>query len=325
MHTPSAFLCGLGLLGLKRCLSLFLALFAALPLAAASRMHTVQRGESLSSVSRKYGLELADLATANKLRTTSWLRPGQRLKIPDSEPSASSKPSVQGEQRVHTVKAGESLSSVSRHYDVSLAALAQANGLKASDLLKTGQRLKIPGSDSAATSDAAVTATLSASAQKAINSATVKSGRWKYVVIHHSGTGEGSAAGMNQYHLRVRHMENGLAYHFVIGNGRGMHDGEVYVGNRWKRQLDGGHLASERQNAYSIGVCLVGNFDREMPTARQLASLRALIEILERRCNLTPSRVKTHQQINVVHTRCPGERFPTESFLRSLHGSADTR
>ncbi len=114
-------------------------------------------------------------------------------------------------------------------------------------------------------------------------------------------------------------MENGLAYHFVIGNGSGMGDGEIGVSRRWTKQLAGGHLASEAQNQIALGICLVGNFDKHAPTSKEMASLRALVEALMARCNLTPRAVKTHQQINVVHTRCPGAKFPTKSFMESLH------
>lgn len=113
-------------------------------------------------------------------------------------------------------------------------------------------------------------------------------------------------------------MEHGLAYHFVIGNGNGIGDGEVAVGRRWTRQLDGGHLASYAQNKIALGICLVGNFDKRRPTPKQLERLRALVEALMARCRLTLSAVKTHQQINVVHTRCPGAKFPTKSFLDAL-------
>ena len=68
----------------------------------------------------------------------------------------------------------------------------------------------------------------------------------------------GTVKGMDRYHREVRHMENGLAYHFVIGNGSGMGDGDIGIGSRWTKQLDGGHLTSERQNQVSLGICLVG-------------------------------------------------------------------
>ena len=129
---------------------------------------------------------------------------------------------------------------------------------------------------------------------------------------------EGTVRGMDRYHREQRHMEHGLAYHFVIGNGNGMGDGEIAVGRRWRDQLDGGHLRSEAQNKIALGICLVGNFDVDKPTAKQMQSLDALVKTLLKRCSLYPSAVKTHQQINIIGTRCPGQNFPTKSFLRGL-------
>ena len=113
-------------------------------------------------------------------------------------------------------------------------------------------------------------------------------------------------------------MENGLAYHFVIGNGSGMRDGEIQPSERWREQLDGGHLRSEEQNKIALGICLVGNFDDHKPTEKQMQSLNALVRALMKRCNVPASRVKTHQQINIVRTECPGSKFPSKSFLGSL-------
>ena len=87
---------------------------------------------------------------------------------------------------------------------------------------------------------------------------------------------------------------------------------------RWKKQLNGGHLASEALNARSIGICLVGDFEKDRPTARQMDSLRALCRYLVRRCDLSATAIKTHTQINTKPTRCPGRHFPTEAFLGSL-------
>src|SRR6266699_817390 len=115
--------------------------------------------------------------------------------------------------------------------------------------------------------------------------------------------------------------ENGLDYHFVIGNGHSMKDGEIAIGRRWTAQLDGGHLASEALNRKAIGICMVGNFDADRPTRRQMESLRSLVEFLLARCHLRADAVKTHQQINPIYTRCPGHNFPTKSFLEELKQS----
>ena len=114
------------------------------------------------------------------------------------------------------------------------------------------------------------TAALPRSIQRAIDQAPVRPGRWQYIVIHHSGVDTGTVKAMDTYHREVRHMENGLAYDFVIGNGSGMGDGEIAVGRRWTLQLDGGHLASEAQNKVALGICLVGNFDEHRPTPREM-------------------------------------------------------
>lgn len=225
-------------------------------------------------------------------------------------------PLLAAPERWHRVQRGESLYGLARKYGVSVADLAERNGLKTTAGLRVGQKLAIPSPEAAQT--APPPPALPSSVRKAIAAAPVKAGRWQRIVLHHSATREATVQAMNQYHLKQRHMENGLAYHFVIGNGHGMRDGEIYVGNRWKKQLDGGHLASAAQNGTSLGICLVGNFDRDLPTPRQMQSLTALVAALQKRCGLSDSAVVTHQQINVTSTRCPGKRFPMESFLRSL-------
>jgi len=145
----------------------------------------------------------------------------------------------------------------------------------------------------------------------------VKPGRWRYIVVHHSATKEGTARSMDLYHRR-RGMENGLAYHFVIGNGRGTGDGVIEIGNRWRRQIKGGHLASERLNDISIGICLVGNFNNQRPTQAQMRSLRALVQYLMLRSRTGVGSVKLHKQINTKPTECPGRQFPTPQLLQGL-------
>lgn len=215
-------------------------------------------------------------------------------------------------ETVHVVKRGETLSGIARRYGVPLARLAEVNGIGRSGYVYAGQRLVIPDRD-------AFKPRLSASVQRAIESANVRPGRWRYIVIHHSGVNLGNVKSMDRYHREERHMEHGLAYHFVIGNGNGMGDGEVAATRRWSGQLDGGHLASEAQNKVAIGICLVGNFDQRKPTERQMESLQALVEALLKRCRLSPAAVKTHQQINIVKTRCPGRFFPFQTLMRELN------
>ncbi len=233
---------------------------------------------------------------------------------------------VAAAEQSYTVRRGDTLFSIAQRYGIPAAVLAERNGLSRNYHIYAGQRLRIPGGASArlpaeaanGSAQKSAHSALPRSVQRAIDKAPVRPGRWQYIVIHHSGVDTGTVKAMDHYHHDVRHMENGLAYDFVIGNGSGMGDGEIAVGRRWTKQLDGGHLASEAQNKVALGICLVGNFDQHRPTPREMDSLRALVEALMARCQLTPRAVKTHQQINIIHTRCPGALFPTRSFLESL-------
>jgi LysM repeat protein len=213
--------------------------------------------------------------------------------------------------RVHVVKKGETLSGLSRQYGVTVAGLAAANDLTTKTKVKIGQKLVVPdGSSGKPEIDSAL--------KRKLDKTVVKRGRWKNIVFHHSATSSGNVKGMDEYHRETRHMENGLAYHFVIGNGKGMPDGQIVAGGRWDKQLAGGHLASESLNRISLGICLVGNFEASSPTSAQLTSLAALTNYLTGRCRLPLSAVKTHQQINTVYTACPGRKFPVNSVKGML-------
>jgi hypothetical protein len=157
---------------------------------------------------------------------------------------------------------------------------------------------------------------------------------WRDVVIHHSATSSGSAASFERYHRNVRHWDQGLGYHFVIGNGKGSRDGQIEAGDRWTRQLQGAHAGVKRFNREGVGVCVVGNFatgaelaglkkasprkpgERSTPTRRQMESLRFLMLYLALRLEILPERILGHR--DVKHTICPGGNFPMERLRREV-------
>ncbi len=159
---------------------------------------------------------------------------------------------------------------------------------------------------------------LTPAVRKAIDQARVQRGRWKYIIVHNSGTRQGNARIFDVYHRRVRKMQNGLAYHFVIGNGNSSGNGEIEIGSRWTKQINGGHVASDYLNNISLGICLVGDLNRDKPTKEQLAALDELITYLRSRVGKIKGKqaiVKGHKEINPKPTDCPGDRFPL-SWLR---------
>ena len=165
---------------------------------------------------------------------------------------------------------------------------------------------------------------LTKSIRSEIDRAPVLARRWRYIVVHNSGTRQGNAKAFDYYHLHVRKMPNGLAYHFVIGNGTSTGDGEIEIGNRWKRQINGGHVHSDYLNNIALGICLVGDFNRDTPTKNQLESCEELIRYLRQRVGKIDRKwaiVKPHREINPPRwpTDCPGEHFP----YNWIHGRFD--
>lgn len=139
---------------------------------------------------------------------------------------------------------------------------------------------------------------------------------WKYIVIHHSASESGGAAEFDKFHREKRRWENGLGYHFVIGNGNGSGDGEIEVGNRWMHQTNGAHAGVQEYNHFGIGICLVGNFNETSPTEAQMSSLYALVEYLLERCHIPSENVLMHRHCK--ETDCPGKNFPYYQLLAKI-------
>jgi len=154
-----------------------------------------------------------------------------------------------------------------------------------------------------------------------IRRAPVQRRRWQFIVVHNSGTRQGNARVFDYYHRHVRRMQNGLAYHFVIGNGTSTGNGQIEVGDRWRRQINGGHVHSDYLNNISLGICLVGDFNRDKPTRAQLDSCEELIRYLRQRCGKIDRHdivVRPHREMNPPRwaTDCPGDVFPYSWFRR---------
>ena len=162
---------------------------------------------------------------------------------------------------------------------------------------------------------------LTRSVRDQIDRAPVARSRWQFIVVHNSGTRQGNAAAFDYYHRHIRRMQNGLAYHFVIGNGTSTGNGQIEVGDRWRRQINGGHVHSDYLNNIALGICLVGDFNRDQPTRAQLDCCEELIRYLRQRCGKVGDHypiVKPHREMNPPRwaTDCPGDVFPYSWFRR---------
>ena len=119
-------------------------------------VHIVQRGETLDTIARSYGIDLFELQTLNNL--WSWLiYPGDELLLPveGREPTAEDETTVDtsasektpeaetASEYSHTVKPGETLGTIAESYGVSLYDLQKLNNIW-TWLIYVGQELTIP-------------------------------------------------------------------------------------------------------------------------------------------------------------------------------------
>lgn len=267
--------------------------------------HVVQKNETLGGIALRYGVSVSALQAYNGISNPDLLYVGKKLKIPSGNIREVS----------YTVRKGDSLGLIAKRFGVSANDLALINKITRPDLIQVGQKLTIPLSGSRRPPPARLLDSITLSR---LNSTRPSPGKWKRIIIHHSATPVDDAVNMHKVHL-ARGMKNGLAYHFVISNGsRKARDGEIYIGNRWKGQLDGGHVKKQSSNQTSIGICLIGNFEIRPPTSKQLSALEGLCEYLIQRCHLGAKDVTTHTLFHPKHTVCPGKHFSLSGLQRRL-------
>ncbi|RPI12330.1 MAG: LysM peptidoglycan-binding domain-containing protein, partial [Lysobacterales bacterium] len=102
-----------------------------------ARTHTVQPGETLWGVARRYGVTVPALAAANDIGTQSQIKAGTRLAIPGG-----AKGSVQEASRMtYQVRRGDTLSDIAERFNVSVRELMTWNQMRQSTSLRAGQRL----------------------------------------------------------------------------------------------------------------------------------------------------------------------------------------
>lgn len=122
-------------------------------------IHTVEQGEYLGLIARRYEIDEDLIAKANGITSSTILRIGQRLLIPSvpvtlTPTARPTQASLTGEQTpepaepradvVHVVERGDTLSAIAVRYDVSITDIAEANGISTNAVLSIGQELVIP-------------------------------------------------------------------------------------------------------------------------------------------------------------------------------------
>jgi len=131
--------------------------------------HRVRRGETLTTIARRYDVEVSEIRHANDLRGSviqlgqvlvipkpgmaadalpggtlvAETRPEIAAQLPERQPATA--PAEKKSSTVHVVKPGDTLYGVARRYGVTIPALAAANGMNSKSHLTAGDRLEVPG------------------------------------------------------------------------------------------------------------------------------------------------------------------------------------
>ena len=103
-------------------------------------IYTVEPGDNLYAISRKYSTTVSAIREMNDMGNSSNIKVGQKLKIPGEATPVPSAPKV--EEITHVVKKGEGLWDISRQYGVTIEDIVKWNDLKDTKI-KINEKLKI--------------------------------------------------------------------------------------------------------------------------------------------------------------------------------------
>jgi len=129
----------------------------------------------------------------------------------------------------------------------------------------------------------------------------------KLIIIHHSGSLD-SFEKIKNFHINKNGWED-IGYHWVIDK-----NGNLLEGRNEK--FIGAHCLGQNRN--SLGVCLIGNFEFETPTEKQI---QILIEFLKKKMNkfnISLENVFGHRKISEKEGICPGRFLDLEKIRANL-------
>ncbi len=101
-------------------------------------IYTVKNGDTLFNISQQYNVKWDLIAQINNLPEPYVLHAGESLKIPQSTTS-------QVTNKIYTIKSGDTLASIAKQYNITVADIIAVNpNLQKSDLITVGQVIKLP-------------------------------------------------------------------------------------------------------------------------------------------------------------------------------------
>lgn len=135
----------------------------------------------------------------------------------------------------------------------------------------------------------------------------------EYLIIHHSNRFFDCPLFVWLRHRIIRGW-NDTGYHFIICNGVISSNGKIFKA----RSTDYVGAHSYGYNRRSLGICLIGNFDRCSPTFRQYRSLIKLINLLKNEFGISAENVLGHNETVGCLKTCPGKNLSMERIRKLI-------
>lgn len=147
-----------------------------------------------------------------------------------------------------------------------------------------------------------------------------------HIIIHHSQTKDGrcvDTSAIRKYHTKTLGWRE-IGYHFLIEE---VGDFQEVIFGRWVDD-DGAHCRDLNMNSVGIGICVVGNYDEQVPV---LGAWRKAVELVVRLVKLYDIQIENilgHREIQEradippeKRKTCPGRMFHMEAFRDAVRAA----
>jgi LysM repeat protein len=106
---------------------------------------TVEEGDSLSKIAKRYGTTVDALVRINEMCDPNQIFVGQVILLADPDAESTDEDEAAGDVLIVTVQAGDSLSKIAKRHDTTVEDIMARNAIEDANLLFVGQELVIDG------------------------------------------------------------------------------------------------------------------------------------------------------------------------------------
>lgn len=130
----------------------------------------------------------------------------------------------------------------------------------------------------------------------------------KFIAVHHSQRKIDSVKRIRDLHVKINKWED-IGYHWLIDK-----KGKLCKGRSEK--FIGAHVYGHNKN--SLGVCLIGNYDEEKPTKKQIQTLIKFLKEKTKKYKIPVKNILGHREFPDVTKTCPGKFVDMDEIRKNV-------